>query len=210
MATVKDTIARLQKRRPKLLWWRRLSRRSAVAIILRDAEQGAEVLMIKRAERPGDPWSGHMAFPGGGAEAQDRHSLATARRETIEEIGVDLEECGELVGRLSDIKTAHRRGRKLMTVTVYVFETKAFPRTRINHEVDEVVWVPLAFLRDERNREEMTWQRAGMEIRLPCYFYEGRRIWGLSLQMLDELLELGNSGPKFSYKGPKVGKSRKP
>src|SRR5258706_15931093 len=44
------------------------SSRAAVALILRDGPQGIEVLFIRRAEHPQDPWSGQMAFPGGRAE----------------------------------------------------------------------------------------------------------------------------------------------
>ena len=206
VSSVQGVVAPLRKRRPKVLWWRKISRRSAVSLILRDGKQGAEVLMIKRAEREGDPWSGHMAFPGGVAEKQDGNSLATAIRETQEEIGIDLPECAEVVGRLSDISTPHRRGRKVMTVTVYVFETKAFPETRINHEVAEVVWIPLAFLAAPENRETMEWKKGGASESLPCYFYGGRRIWGLSLVMLDELLQQGKRGLQFSYRGRRISK----
>jgi hypothetical protein len=60
----------------------------------------------------------------------------------------------------------------------------------LNHEVAEVVWVPLEFLSDVGNREEMIWNYKGARIPVPCYRYEGRCIWGLSLMMLDELLDL--------------------
>ena len=54
-------------------------------------EQGAtELLIIKRAEHEGDPWSGHLALPGGRAEPQDADLLITAARETYEEVGIDL------------------------------------------------------------------------------------------------------------------------
>jgi hypothetical protein len=59
-----------------------------------------------------------------------------------------------------------------------------------NHEVAEVVWVPLEFLLERSNRKQMEWRIKGMNIPLPCYLFEGRRIWGLSLNMLDELLSL--------------------
>ena len=55
---------------------------AAVAAILRQAPSGLEVLFIKRAERDGDPWSGHMAFPGGRREPHDSDLYSTALRET--------------------------------------------------------------------------------------------------------------------------------
>ncbi len=171
-------------------WWRRWVRRSAVAIILREHDGQAEVLMIKRAEREGDPWSGHMAFPGGRMEGDDVHGLATATRETREEVGIELDLCGTAIGRLSDIRaTAHSR-RRVMVVTPYVFTVEKTPAVELNHEVAEVVWVPLTFLADRANTETMLWQRRGIKLSLPCYLYRGYRIWGLSLLMLDELLGL--------------------
>jgi hypothetical protein len=51
------------------------------------------------------------------------------------------------------------------------------------------VWVPLGFLAERANREKMRWTPNGIALELPCYLFGGRRIWGLSLMMLDELLE---------------------
>src|SRR5215203_7215657 len=73
--------------------------RAAVALLLRERERGLEIFVIKRAEKSDDPWSGHMALPGGGWERGDKDVYDTARRETLEEIGVDLDE-GRLLGRL--------------------------------------------------------------------------------------------------------------
>ncbi len=187
LAQLDDALSQF---RPRKRWWRRWVKRSAVAIILRAGEDGAEVLMIKRAEREGDPWSGHMAFPGGRMETDDDHGRATAERETREEIGIELEAAGHCIGRLSDIVSRPHVGRRPMVVTPYVYRVQKLPVPRINHEVAEVVWVPLAFLGDRGNREQMQWKVRGVAIKLPCYFYEGRRIWGLSLAMLDEMLGL--------------------
>ena len=63
-----------------------------------------------------------------------------------------------------------------------------------NYEVAEVVWVPLEFLLDTDNREKMTWEFKGIKIPMPCYRYGGRCIWGLSLMMLDELMDLIEGG----------------
>ena len=67
---------------------RPLLRRAAVAMILRDEGGEAQILMIKRAARDGDPWSGHMAFPGGRMEKEDQSLRETAIRETFEEVGL--------------------------------------------------------------------------------------------------------------------------
>lgn len=165
-------------------------KRSAVAIILREKSGGLETLMIKRAEREGDPWSGHMAFPGGLSETGDRNNLFTARRETLEEVGLDTEQHTECLGRLSDVLARRHRGKKPMIVTPYLFSINEVPELELNHEVADVLWVPLDFLADHGNRETMQWKMKKMNWTLPCYFYQKERIWGLSLLMLDELLNV--------------------
>jgi 8-oxo-dGTP pyrophosphatase MutT (NUDIX family) len=173
---------------------RRLMKRSAVAMILQVRTGELHILMIKRAEREGDPWSGHMAFPGGRMDSADAHGYAVAVRETQEEIGLSLVEHAHCIGRLSDLHARPQRGPFGMAVSPFVFRldtdvTNGATFTP-NHEVAEVIWVPLEFLLDEANQEEMTWRYKGVSMTVPCYWYEGRCIWGLSLMMLGELLDL--------------------
>ena len=184
--------------RKKML--RPLLKRAAVAMILREVNGDAHILMIKRAARQGDPWSGHMAFPGGVMEAEDRHGFDVACRETEEEIALRLMQSGRFIGRLSELMTHFQLRRRAMVVSPYVFvvddevvddqvvddEIACAP----NAEVSELLWVPLAYLANSNNRERMKWRVGMLDIPLPCYRYQGRLIWGLSLMMLDELLAL--------------------
>ena len=50
-----------------------------------------ELLFMKRSSRGGDPWSGNVSFPGGKAEPEDASPCATAVRETMEEVGLDID-----------------------------------------------------------------------------------------------------------------------
>ena len=77
-----------------------------------------------------------------------------------------------------------------MVVSPYLFRLEREVSFEINHEVDEVIWIPVSFLNNRENRQIMHWHRGKVPIPLPCYYYQGRRIWGLSLMMLDELLAL--------------------
>lgn len=181
--SIEHAIERLQRLQPERKWWRRWARRAAVAIVLRERGAGLEMLMIERAQRPGDPWSGHMAFPGGMLSALDRHSLAAAVRETREEIGLDIERPGP-IARLSEISSPSHRGPRPLIITPYVFALHEEPAFTFNHEVADAIWVPLQFLGDDANRGSLRWR----QLQLPCYDWQGRRIWGLSLQMIDELL----------------------
>jgi len=181
------------------------SKRSAVAILL-DKHAGAEasILMIKRAEHKGDPWSGHMAFPGGRCEAFDKNGLATAKREMHEEVGFDIDDAehkplkGEWLGRLSDISTLRRITPRAMVVTPYVFSVADKPMLEGNYEVAETVWIPLTYFSDIKNRSIHSIEYQQRTINLPCYCYDGKVIWGMSLSMIDEILRLsGVEIPKW-------------
>ncbi len=170
---------------------RRYLVRAAVCLVLRETDSGAEVLMMRRADKKGDPWSGHMAFPGGKADKKDESTYHTALRELEEEAGfTGAEKILNDVGRLSDVITRPHSGNRPMVVTPFVFTLDSEIDFSPNHEVAELVWIPLEFLSNIAHREKMKWHSRGVEVTLPCYFYEGRRIWGLSLSMLDELVYL--------------------
>lgn len=177
----------LSQRRAKTRMLRRFMTRSSVATVLRDQAGELQVLLIKRAQKAGDRWSGHIAFPGGREQQEDANIRETAIRETSEEIGLGLS-VDNYIGRMSDVMTLAHGTRKPMVVSPYAFRLDGDPRFTINHEVDKVMWLPVSFLADKRNRETMVWKQKGMSVKLPCYFYQDHRIWGLTLKMLDELV----------------------
>jgi 8-oxo-dGTP pyrophosphatase MutT (NUDIX family) len=162
---------------------------AAVATILRASSRGPEVLFIRRAEREGDPWSGHMAFPGGRREPRDPHLLATALRETIEEIGVDLERHGELVGVLDDEDATGRGSVEPMPIRPYVFQLHAEVSFHFSHEVSEVLWAPLTLLYRDELKSSITVPYRGQSYTLPAWDVEGRIVWGLTYRMMNKLFE---------------------
>ncbi len=166
------------------------SKRAAVAISLRLGVSGPEMLMIQRAVREGDPWSGHMGFPGGRKDASDATDVACAKRETREEIGFDLDTYGELICQLSDVNTGWRADRPEMLVAPFIFRVDSTPDFELNHEVDDTLWVPLSFLLDDANRSRHQWDWRGEVLESDAFTYDNRLIWGLSLMMIDELLEI--------------------
>ena len=166
------------------------SKRAAVAITVRSGVSGPEILMIQRAVRQGDPWSGHMGFPGGRKDESDASDMACAKRETREEIGFDLDIYGELVCQLSDVNTGWRADRPEMLVAPFVFKVGSTPVFELNHEVDDTLWVPLSFLLNEANRSRHQWDWRGEVLESDAFTFDDRLIWGLSLMMIDELLQI--------------------
>lgn len=170
-------------------WYRALSQRAAVAIVVQERPLlGPCLLMIQRAEREGDPWSGQMAFPGGKRDAVDEHITHTALREVQEELGIEpalLHRCG----RLSDILARpYRLQQKPMVVSPLLFASDAELVFNPNEEVADVLWVPLAHFLNPEHRQSMSWAKYDKPLNLPCYYYQEKRIWGLSLLMIDELV----------------------
>ncbi len=163
---------------------------AAVAVVLREAGGGVDLLFIVRAEHPRDPWSGHVAFPGGRVEAADADALTTAVRETREELALDLERDACILAGLPAVRTHLERGPGPMWVAPFAFELLAAPRLVSNEEVQEALWVPLEFLADPGNRGRFLWDGPAPSIQMPCVRYDGRLIWGLTLRIVDGLLAL--------------------
>lgn len=173
---------------PRKIPGRRWMTRASVAVILRkNQKNGFDILLIKRAERSGDPWSGDMAFPGGKMERADQNIYHTALRELHEEIGLEAENLKQL-GRLSDQLTKTHSGLRPMIISPFVFELNKKTDFILNHEVAETLWVPLTHFSTSINRKQMVWKVKGLKINLPCYWLENKRVWGLTLRMLDELI----------------------
>lgn len=144
---------------------------------------------MRRAKREGDPWSGDMSFPGGRMSRQDASPLDTAIRETDEEIGIRVLPENYL-GRLSDAMTRKHEHWRPMIVTPHVFRLDGDIDPSLNHEAVDTVQVPLAFFAEEANRQKMHWKTGRVTWEMPCFFYQNCRIWGLTLYMLRELIQL--------------------
>lgn len=157
---------------------------AAVAAVFRP---GPDLLFIRRAVQEGDPWSGHVAFPGGRFEAGDPTLKDTAVRETREEVGVDLAEGARFLGSLAVVRP-QVVGVRSLEVHPFVFAVDGTVLASPSEEVAACFWVPLEGLLDGRGRSTMTWRYQGVDLPLPCIRWEGECIWGLTLRILDDLL----------------------
>ena len=156
-------------------------KRAAVAAIL---SPSGRLWFMRRSARKGDPWSGHISFPGGREEPSDHDLLASAIRETHEEVGLVLTR-DACLGRLDDLVS--RPVRSLM-VRPFVFEIDHEPVFTLNHEVVSMHSYRLDALLAGEGRATMRWPTSRVGMRLPCVDFDGVRLWGMTLQMVDDLL----------------------
>lgn len=165
--------------------------RAAVAMVIAPDGDELSALLIERAQHPLDPWSGHMAFPGGRHDATDASLERTAIRETLEEVGIDLRRHGTFVGRLDEIQ-AQARGRDLdMVISPFLFFLdRARETTPDTSEVAGTLWVPLRVFRDERYKGTTHFSRDGFGADFPAILYEGKTIWGLTYRILTGFFDL--------------------
>lgn len=166
--------------------------RAAVALLLQPQEEDLHVLFIHRAHHPHDPWSGHMAFPGGRQDPEDSDLLITISRETREEVGIDLDHHGEYLGRLTEVQAMARGKLTNMAVSpfVYLVSPEAQPDPD-PVEVQDTIWVPLSFM--QRDGIEQTVRRDLPDqttIEVPALVYGGKTIWGLTYRVLRDFLGL--------------------
>jgi 8-oxo-dGTP pyrophosphatase MutT (NUDIX family) len=165
-------------------------RRASVAALIRWPAGDPEVLLMRRAEFAGDRWSGQVSLPGGREDPGDEDLVATAVRETREELGVDLRATATPLGRLDTIQ-AVARGRLLpLTIAPFVFAEDTPSAIVANHEVAAWFWLPLARAAAGALDGEIAWSEAGASTTLPAWHFDGQVIWGLTLKVLHQLVEI--------------------
>ena len=169
------------------------ARHASVAMILSPGETELEACFIRRAERPGDPWSGQVAFPGGRASPGDPDAAAVAERETLEEIGLEISS----EHRLGALPThAIRANRTLSPFIYYVPPHRDVPppqhvaHVREPHEVAAVFWVPLSHLFDESTCTTLDYPSGGVSTSWPGIAYDDHVIWGLTLRVLGTFADM--------------------
>lgn len=163
---------------------------AAVAVVLRPGESGAlELLMIKRADYEGDPWSGHVALPGGRREPDDTSLERAAVRETWEETAIDIDRDGAVLGALDEVSPRTPTVRRVI-VRPYVAAVAPGVAVVTSPEVAAAFWVPLAAL-----RETAAWITAevvahGQSLTVPAFAHGEYVVWGLTERILRAFLAI--------------------
>jgi 8-oxo-dGTP pyrophosphatase MutT (NUDIX family) len=164
-------------------------RRAAVALVLRsDAADQLELLLIKRSERDDDPWSGHIALPGGRHDPTDASLQDTAIRETREETSIDIARDGVIFGTLDELRprTPHLPS---IIVTPFVSVVRAGVSLELSEEVAAAFWVPLASLTDPRMAGESTVVVRGESRQVASYTVGQYVVWGMTERILHQFIE---------------------
>jgi len=158
---------------------------AAVALVFCAPSDGAaELLFIERALKEGDPWSGHMAFPGGRHDRSDADLVATSLRETHEEVGLQL---GPPIARLDDFNNA-RAGT--LVVAPFVYQLDRRPTLSLNREVQSTVWIPVPWLLHPDAAIDYEFSRDSQKLSFPAVRYERYTVWGLTYRILVNLFEV--------------------
>jgi 8-oxo-dGTP pyrophosphatase MutT (NUDIX family) len=157
-------------------------------VLDRSADAGPAVLLVRRARRPGDPWSGDWAFPGGFAHPGELDPAATARREAAEEVGLRLGQPAATLSARWIVDPWRRRPVRLVPI-VFRLDEAPGPLTPDPAEVDCARWIPLDALQDRRR--EWLWIRGRIPWWTPVRRFGGGRVWGLTGRILDDLRTSG-------------------
>jgi 8-oxo-dGTP pyrophosphatase MutT (NUDIX family) len=167
---------------------------AAVALILRPGEGGElELLLIRRADFDGDPWSGQVALPGGRREPADVSLEQTAIRETWEETAIDIARDGRILGALDELSPRTPTARRL---TVRPFVAAVVPEVAIveSPEVAAAFWVPLSALRTETAWINAEVNALGHQLTVPAFSHGDYVVWGLTERILRTFLRLATPG----------------
>ncbi len=163
---------------------------AAVALVLRGATVAdASLLFIRRAVRIGDPWSGHVAFPGGRRDVTDATLEVTARRETLEELSLDLASDARLIGVMDDLRPGSA-ALPSIAVRPFVYALTREVELVPNVEVHSAFWVPMSELRDPARSAEHVFERAGARLRFPAYRWGEDVVWGMTERIVTQLLSV--------------------
>jgi 8-oxo-dGTP pyrophosphatase MutT (NUDIX family) len=162
---------------------------AAVALLHTDPPCDS-VLLMRRAERVGDSWSGHWSFPGGHRERGDVDLLHTALRELEEECGIRLRR--EDVESALPERVAGSRVGKFMLVAPFTFRIPGELATILDPaEAAQANWIPLSLLRDTSRHRLRNVPRGAPELFFPAVDLDVAPLWGFTWRVLVEWLKLG-------------------
>jgi len=158
--------------------------RAGVLVLLYPWNDSLFLVLTRRTEQMRHHQA-QISFPGGRQEPGE-DLVQTALRETKEELGIHPDS-PRLLGTLTPLFIPPSNTCIHPVVATLPRRPEFF---RSPKEVEEVIEMPLAHLRDPINVHEEIWTLRGIPLRVPFYLFKGNKIWGATAMVLAELLEL--------------------
>jgi len=153
---------------------------AAVALLMKIVDQDLKILFVKRVENPKDPWSGHVALPGGRRHEKDRNLKETVVRETLEETSINLLDRSRFLGSMAALRLRHRPMKILPFIVLLEHE----PAIKLNEkELESSVWISLKELVQHKG----TFKSSLGEY--PAYIVGSTVIWGVTYRILEKFVE---------------------
>ena len=162
-------------------------KKSAVLILFNPFADDLSIILTKRSAQL-KHHRGQVSFPGGRVDQADKDDIATALRETHEEIGIKPEDI-KVLGRLSRLIIPPTNFDVSPIVGVL---TKSPSYVRSVDEVESVEEVPIVQLMDKQNIKQklFTTSSSGNHRKAPYYDLMGMEIWGATAMIISELVEV--------------------
>ena len=155
---------------------------AAVALLLKHANEGFRILLVKRVENPVDPWSGQMAFPGGKSSPEDRNLMQPVVRETLEETSIHLLDRCRFVGVMTALTSTRRPEMKVLPFVVLLQHE---PSIKLNREeLERYVWISVEELFQNESIAKFDFGE------FPAYIIGDSIIWGLTYRILKDFKRL--------------------
>jgi 8-oxo-dGTP pyrophosphatase MutT (NUDIX family) len=158
-------------------------RHASVGIIVAGAKENPSICFIRRAKWESDPWSEHIAFPGGSRSA-DEDAVQTLRRELQEEIGWVIEEHRRPTP-LPQLRIRLAGRERLMLLDAFVYRVEGEPPVlKCGPEVASAFWIPVSELWNTKNLDYHALGDNGETLVYPAIRTSHGIIFGITLRVL--------------------------
>jgi 8-oxo-dGTP pyrophosphatase MutT (NUDIX family) len=158
-------------------------RHAAVGVLVAEAETAPHLCFIRRAQWDGDPWSEHIAFPGG-SRIGNETALQTVRREVQEEVGISLGEDAELA-QLPQLRIRLAGRERLLLLDAFVYHlTGPPPPLQCGPEVASAFWTPVSELWNAQNLDHLVLGDRGDVLVYPAVRLPQGVVFGITLRVL--------------------------
>ena len=157
--------------------------RASVCVLVAGASQTPVICLVRRAKWPDDPWSEHIALPGGSRTGNETPA-ETVRREVREEVGVSIADLEELTA-LPQLRIRLAGRERTMLLDSFVYRVMgAMPALRCSPEIHSAFWVPATDLWNPANLDYLALGDQGDTLVYPAVRLPQGTVFGITLRVL--------------------------